>query len=151
MAENRHRGSAGVVPNEPKSGEDYSAGVVPRLQRSSPPTPAEQSEPLSIAEALPRWRSRLDLSQQAAADALGIPVKTLRGWEGGKEPSVPGMVRKFMAHLEFDASAKPVTMPEAACPVAAPTRPSSHNVPQTLARATVEPFFRKKGKQSSCP
>jgi len=32
------------------------------------------------------WRARLGMSQQAAADALGVHQNSIRAWEQGKQP-----------------------------------------------------------------
>lgn len=33
-------------------------------------------------DTLKRWRARLNLTQEGASEALGVPVGTYKGWEG---------------------------------------------------------------------
>jgi DNA-binding transcriptional regulator YiaG len=59
------------------------------------------SRPLNHGEMLSIARKRLDLSQQATADLLGIPVSTLRNWEQGRtQPEGPGrtLIRLLYEH-----------------------------------------------------
>jgi hypothetical protein len=62
------------------------------------------------------------------------------------------MVRKLMAFIERDAKAAPETALEPARPAArsaaGPVSAPVHNVPQTLRRETVQPFFRSSPKQA---
>jgi DNA-binding transcriptional regulator YiaG len=43
------------------------------------------------------WRARFNLSQTEAAALLGVPVKTLKGWEIGRPPAKADDVRNSMA------------------------------------------------------
>ncbi len=61
------------------------------------------SSPLDISGMLTVARARLGLTQQAAADLLGISVATLRNWEQRRtEPEGPGrvLIRLLYAHPE---------------------------------------------------
>lgn len=42
------------------------------------------SPAMGTADDIRAWRERLGLSQQQAADKLGIPAGTLRNWEQGR-------------------------------------------------------------------
>lgn len=106
----------------------------------------------SIASELRSWRSRLDLTQAAAATALGVPCPTLRGWEGGRVPALPGMVRILMGFIERDAAGHQVAVSEPE-PVEAVIQspadlvvPTSHRVAPVFGRREVQPFFRSAGK-----
>jgi DNA-binding transcriptional regulator YiaG len=39
---------------------------------------------MTIASMLSRWRKRRQLSQQAAADLVGVPLATWQNWEQGR-------------------------------------------------------------------
>lgn len=43
-------------------------------------------------ETLKAWRSRLGLTQASAAEALGVPKRTLEGWEAGRDMNHPKLV-----------------------------------------------------------
>ena len=38
---------------------------------------------------LQKWRARLGVSQASAAELLGVPVRTLQGWEIGRPIQYP--------------------------------------------------------------
>lgn len=38
------------------------------------------------AEEFKTWRSRLDMTQQDAADTLGVTKRSVQGWEDGTQP-----------------------------------------------------------------
>ena len=46
-----------------------------------------------LSETLHQWRATLRLTQPAAAAALGVPLRTSQGWEGGREPEHPTLLR----------------------------------------------------------
>ena len=48
-----------------------------------------------------RRRVALGLTQEAFAIAIGIPLRTLQGWEGGrKEPAHVAIIERAIADLE---------------------------------------------------
>ena len=46
------------------------------------------------------WRKRLGVTRQQGADLLDIPLKTLEGWELGREPEHKRVLVLAMRHLE---------------------------------------------------
>ena len=47
------------------------------------------------------WRLRLSLTQQAAAEILGLSIETIRSWEYGKRQiSIPTVLHFACYHLE---------------------------------------------------
>jgi DNA-binding transcriptional regulator YiaG len=50
------------------------------------------------------WRVSLGMTRQQAANALGMPVRTVQGWELGRQPQHPSLVRLAMAYLGLTAN-----------------------------------------------
>ena len=47
------------------------------------------------------WRAAHGWTQQRAAAELGVPYHTLRGWEGGRAPEHPALLRRAMKWLDI--------------------------------------------------
>ena len=65
-------------------------------KRHSKPTPKTAIVHLpagDLSETLHQWRATLRLTQPVAAAALGVPLRTYQGWEGGREPEHPTLLR----------------------------------------------------------
>lgn len=62
---------------------------------------------MEFADTVKAWRGRLNISQAGAAAALGIPVKTLQGWEQGVD--TPRHPRPYLIamHALADGKDKP--------------------------------------------
>jgi len=56
----------------------------------------------NFPDRLRAWRVSLGLSQARAAQALGVPTRTLQGWEGGREPLHAGLVVLAMRAVEAE-------------------------------------------------
>lgn len=60
-----------------------------------------------------RWRLQMGLTQQEAADVLGVSLSQVKNWDAGEDrgrgtPSVPGLaVRYVMAELAKGTELKP--------------------------------------------
>ena len=52
-----------------------------------------------IRAELREWRAIMELSQARAAKRLGVPLRTLQGWEAGRPPIGLGFLRICMASL----------------------------------------------------
>ena len=52
---------------------------------------------INVANRLKAWRKRKNLTQQAAAKRLNLPVGTLRGWEYGRRTPSGFTLRALMA------------------------------------------------------
>lgn len=60
-----------------------------------------------FAEELKRWRSRMRLTQEQAAQRLDVAVASIRDWEQGRaQPGTPGPVRKVMKQLLEEAKSE---------------------------------------------
>jgi len=67
---------------------------------SSPKRPAPQSINVQAVRAA----SGIGQTQQTFADAIGVPVKTLRNWEQGRrKPTGPALVLLRLIHLNPQA------------------------------------------------
>lgn len=52
---------------------------------------------MTIAEELRNWRLALGMTRKQAASFLGVPLRTLEGWEQGRQqPDQPGPLRTIM-------------------------------------------------------
>lgn len=49
---------------------------------------------------LATWRRAHEWTQREAADRLGVPLATYRGWEGGRTPDHPAVLRLAMQRLD---------------------------------------------------
>lgn len=47
----------------------------------------------ALADDLRDWRGAYGFSQPEAADRLGVSLRTWQGWEAGREPRYPRLVR----------------------------------------------------------
>jgi len=51
---------------------------------------------------LEQWRKANDLSQEAAAERLGVPIGTFRGWEQGRREPIGLAMRVILQTIEKD-------------------------------------------------
>lgn len=64
---------------------------------------------MTLAEHLKEWRTSRRLSQPDAAVMLGVPARTLQGWEAGRAPAHPGLILKLLDLLRTDVKPDPST------------------------------------------
>jgi DNA-binding transcriptional regulator YiaG len=70
-------------------------------------TPAPN--PADVSAILTRWRRAMEINQEMAALLLGVPVKTLQGWEQGRPMPHPRLLT--LALINFRHPLGPVLAP----------------------------------------
>jgi DNA-binding transcriptional regulator YiaG len=59
----------------------------------------KKSPDQNIAEYVIAWRNSLDLTREQAAELMGVPVRTVEGWELGRPPQHPDLILRMMILL----------------------------------------------------
>jgi len=57
----------------------------------------------NVSKLLTDWRAQARLSQSQAAEVLDVPVKTIQGWEQGRETRYARLIELAIAHAKDKA------------------------------------------------